>query len=62
MNDIVGCASPASRQLYQTLLNAVRAFGTFEEQRKNVWSGFLTKALRILAQMTEPAEEEEVQA
>src|SRR4051812_32891657 len=34
MNDIVGCASPASRQLYQTLLNAVRAFGTFEEQRK----------------------------
>jgi hypothetical protein len=31
----------------------------YEEQRKNVWSGFLTKALRILAQITEPLEEEE---
>lgn len=31
----------------------------YEEQRKNVWGAFLTKALRILAQMTEPLEEEE---
>jgi hypothetical protein len=31
----------------------------FEEQRKNVWSGFLTKALRILGQMTEGLEQEE---
>jgi hypothetical protein len=31
----------------------------YEEQRRNVWSGFLAKALRILEQMTEPLEEDE---
>lgn len=31
----------------------------YQEQRRNVWSGFLAKALRILEQMTEPLEEDE---
>lgn len=31
----------------------------YQEQRRNVWSSFLAKALRILEQMTEPLEEDE---
>ena len=31
----------------------------YQEQRRNVWSDFLSKALRILEQMTEPLEEDE---